>query len=175
MDAARKRHRGNAPEAAAKDDEDDSAAIPRREARYHTHSSKSAISFTSTTGKASEDESDYTVLVKRSTALLEKLGQRSVLYRCATQETSSTQKEATQPMTLPCNIENHMLNFNDTSCAAGSLVLPFATAECIRPTELVHRSTKCTQTEALTTLEVRKKLLATELSELYTLLHVFFS
>ncbi|CBZ23934.1 putative A-1 protein [Leishmania mexicana MHOM/GT/2001/U1103] len=175
MDVARKRQRGSAPEAAAKDDEDDSAAIPGREARHHVHCSKSAIPFTSTPEEASEDDSDYAVLVKRSTALLEKLGQRSVLDNCAIQETSSTQKEATQPMTLPCRFENHKLNLYGVSCSTGSLVVPFATAERIRPTELAHRSTKCTQTESSTTLEARKKLLATELSELYTLLHVFFS
>ncbi|AYU80583.1 A-1 protein [Leishmania donovani] len=175
MDAARKRHRGNASEAAARGDEDDSAAIPGREARHQVHSSKSAIPFTSTPEEACGDESDYAVLVKRSTALLAKLGQRNVLDNCAAQETSSTQKEATQPMTLPCRFENHKFSLYGVSCSAGSLVLPFATAACIQPTELAHRSTKCTQTESSTTLEARKKLLATELSELYTLLHVFFS
>ncbi|CAJ1030724.1 hypothetical protein Q4I32_005620 [Leishmania shawi] len=174
MDAARKRHRSSASEAAAKTDEYDSAAIHGREARHHLHSSKSAIHFTSASEKTSDDDSDYAVLVKRSSALLTKLGQRNVLDNCATQEAGSTQKEATQPMTLSCTLDNCKSNTYGVSCSAGSLVLPFATAQHSLPTEPIHHSTKSTQTESSNSLDACKELLATELSELYTLLHILF-
>ncbi|KAG5474044.1 hypothetical protein CUR178_04155 [Leishmania enriettii] len=174
MDAPRKRHRGDPSEAAAKDDEDDWAAIPEREARHHAHSSKGTITFASKAEDMPEDDSDYAVLVKRSSALLAKLGQRSMLVSCATQ-VGETQKESTQALSLPCAFESHIPNSYGTSCSADSLALPFATAEHTLPTEPIRRSAKCTQTEPSTSPEAHKKLLAAELSELYTLLHVFFS
>ncbi|KAG5473758.1 hypothetical protein LSCM1_04388 [Leishmania martiniquensis] len=174
MDASRKRHRGSASEAAARSDEGDAAAIPGREARHHAYSSKSAIALASKAEETPEDDSDYAVLVKRSSALLAKLGKRSTLANCATQ-TGSKHEEATEPMTLSCALESCKYNWHGASCSADSLTLPFATAKHTLSTEPIRRSAKCTQTDSSTSLEARKRLLAAELSELYTLLHVFFS
>ncbi|KAG5490458.1 hypothetical protein JKF63_00578 [Porcisia hertigi] len=174
MDLTRKRYRGDASEAAAKVSEDECAAISGCGAQY-AHSSKRVTSSTSAEEVGFEGDSDYTVLVKRSSALLAKFGQRNALNNCTTEETGSTSKESTQPMKLQCAIEKPEPSSHSVSCVTGSVIVPFATLQDTLPAELISHSTKFTQTDSSISLDARKNLLSTELSELHALLHVFFS
>ncbi|KAK7200021.1 A-1 protein [Novymonas esmeraldas] len=166
MEAVRKRHRGDVLlQAADRDGEDDPAAFSEAVSQRHAHHGGGCnVSPRIAAAETREKDRDYAALVSRSAALLARLGQHKVAD-------GKQHPDATQP----CALEGYAGTAFRVWCPSDSVGLSSHAEDHKSRAGLMCRLSKGCQTDTSSSLDAQKKLLATELSEFYTLLHLFFS
>lgn len=182
MEVARKRLRDvdteAAAETAARDIDEAAASVHQRATPQPPCVRSTGVVQTRRTAQEEErqEECDYADLEQRSATLLARLGRRRACDAGHCAALGGTQIELSQPLTLPCTLESHAaeLRWAIRPVWPPSESLSDA-AGCRASAGACQRRAKSTQTDASTSLEAQRRQLATELGELYTLLHVFFA
>lgn len=177
MADGRKRKRSVSADAALPADDDDFSAANSATQCLRLNAPHSSSSLSASVIVAHAD-GDYAALVERSAALLAKLKQkhgRTVEGSFSAAE--GKKAEGIEPLTIPCTFEHFSCSPPPSDTNVRALKTHSIAYEDIPLTQATafHRRDASAQTDTFLPVAEQKKHLLSELSEFFTLLHVFFA